>query len=208
MLADFRNTVFNGLRPIYAKTNFQLIADNAGFAPYVPDCTRLVENNAYICEQRYLSTLMFESEDSDRMDRSLQPVYVQMQGTQMNNKLNAYMDHVWDGFYTGQVRESRFPAVVYSPKGSIYNLTFTGSPAKKFRFKLRATDNYSGMTIRIAYPSAESRKVLKNGIVVEMNQWDEKLRMYGPIEQKFCGENRFIGVQNILEFYISKDCEL
>lgn len=75
--------------------------------------------------------LLFESEDADARDRGMQPIYVQMQGTEMNSKLNAFMDHVWDGFYTGQVRESRFPAIVYAPKGSVYNLTYTGSPAKK-----------------------------------------------------------------------------
>jgi hypothetical protein len=40
------------------------------------------------------------------------------------------------------------------------------------------------MTIRIAYPSAESRKILKNGAVVDMNQWDETISppMYGEIK--------------------------
>jgi ribosomal protein L25 (general stress protein Ctc) len=87
----------------------------------------------------------------------------------MNSKLNSFMDHVWDGFYSGQVRESRFPAVVYAPKGSVYNLTFSGSPAKKMRFELKSLDKQAGMTIRIAYPSAESRKILKNNAVVDMN---------------------------------------
>lgn len=44
---------------------------------------------------------MLESEDSDRMDRGMQPVFITMEGNSMNNKLNAYMDHIWDGFYTG-----------------------------------------------------------------------------------------------------------
>lgn len=128
----------------------------------------------------------------------------------MNSKLNSFMDHVWDGFYTGQLRESRFPAVVYAPKGSEYNLTFTGSPAKKMRFELKSEDRYAGTTIRIPYPTAESRKILKNGNVVEMNQWDENLVPpgYGEVKQKFCGENRFIGVKNILEFYITAGCTL
>jgi len=37
------------------------------------------------------------------------------------------------------------------------------------------------MTIRIAYPSAVSRNILKDGAVIEYNQWNEKLRYYGPI---------------------------
>lgn len=139
---------------------------------------------------------MFESLDADNRDRSMQPIYVQLQGTEMNNKLNSFMDHVWDGFYSGQVRESRFPAVVYAPKGSVYNLTFTGSPAKKMRFELRSDSSYVGMTIRIAYPSAQARKIIKNGETVDMNQWDETLWPpgYGEVKQKYCGENRYIGV--------------
>lgn len=38
--------------------------------------------------------------------------------------------------------------------------------------------------------------------------WVEKDRQYGPILQTKCGENRYIGVQNILEFYITSGCEL
>jgi hypothetical protein len=36
-----------------------------------------------------------------------------------------------------------------------------------------------------------------------MNQWDEAIRGYGEITRSFCGENRYIGVKNILEFYLT-----
>jgi len=62
------------------------------------------------------------------------------------------------------------------------------------------------MTIRIAYPSAMSRSILKDGQLVDMNPWDERIRMYGEIEQRHCGENRYIGVKNILEFYLTRGC--
>lgn len=55
---------------------------------------------------------MFESLDEDKWDRSVQPVYLTNTETGARNKINSYMDHVWDGFYTGQVRLSRFPAVL------------------------------------------------------------------------------------------------
>ena len=77
-----------------------------------------------------LGILLFESEDSDKYDRSMQPIYVKKQGTSINNKLNSYMDHVWDGFYTGQLRLSRFPAAVQADNG-VYDLVYTGTPAKK-----------------------------------------------------------------------------
>lgn len=43
-----------------------------------------------------------------------------------------------------------------------------------------------------------------------MNQWDESAVPpgYGEVKQKFCGENRYIGVKNILEFYITAGCTL
>ena len=44
---------------------------------------------------------MWDSLDEDRKDRSSQPIIYKKQGTQIANYLNAFMDHVWDGFYTG-----------------------------------------------------------------------------------------------------------
>lgn len=64
------------------------------------------------------------------------------------------------------------------------------------------------MIVRIAYPGAESRQILKDGRRVDMNQWDEKAQTYGEVQRRFCGENRFIGVKNILEFYLTKGCVL
>ena len=40
------------------------------------------------------------------------------------------------------------------------------------------------------------------------NKWDENIRGYGEIKQTTCGENRYIGVKNILEFYITPGCVL
>jgi hypothetical protein len=64
------------------------------------------------------------------------------------------------------------------------------------------------MTIRIAYPSAVSRNIMKDGKVIEYNKWDESISMYGPVMQTFCGENRYVGVKNILEFYLTAGCTL
>lgn len=32
--------------------------------------------------------------------------------------------------------------------------------------------------------------------------------MYGSIKQEFCGENRYIGVRNIFEFYLTRGCTI
>jgi len=104
------------------------------------------------------------------------------------------MDHVWDGFYSGQIRMSRFGSVFEASRGSIYDLTFTGSPAQKMKFTLNGMSRSMGATIRIAYPSAMSRSIVKDGSIVEMNQWEDSIQMYGEIKQTKCGENRYIGV--------------
>lgn len=48
-----------------------------------------------------MGMLVWESLDADSRDRSMYPVYVGLDGTDMNNKVNSFMDHVWDGFYAG-----------------------------------------------------------------------------------------------------------
>jgi hypothetical protein len=55
--------------------------------------------------------LVFESLDADNEDRELQPVDITA-STGYNNKLNSFMDHGWDGFYTSQKRLQRFPAMI------------------------------------------------------------------------------------------------
>lgn len=119
--------------------------------------------------------------DDDKNDRSIQPVYVQKLDTQMNNKLNSMMDHCWDGFYTCQFRLSRFPAIVDASPQSVYDIMMTGTPPKKMRFQLRTDNKQGGMTIRIHYPSAESRNIVKDGKKVNYNPWDEDLKQYGQI---------------------------
>jgi hypothetical protein len=137
----------------------------------------------------------------------MQPVYISLNGTKMANKLNSMMDHVWDGFYSGQKRLSRFPGLIDGNQG-VYNLTFTGSPAKKMTFTYFAQNKSGGMTLRIAYPSTVSRSLMKDGKKIEYTKWNETLHMYGPITQSYCGENRYIGVKNIFEFYLTTDCKI
>jgi len=60
----------------------------------------------------------------------MSPIYIKLHNTNMANKLNSMMDHVWDGFYTGQKHLSRFPGLIDATPRSFYNLTFTGSPAQ------------------------------------------------------------------------------
>jgi len=156
-LFSFRRSKFVGNTPSYGAADFQMIPDTDDFSELVPNCVQQTPMNLYTCQQDKLGILLFESEDPDTLDRSMQPIYSQLQGTTMNNKVNSFMDHVWDGFYTGQTRLSRFPILVYAPTGAVYDIVYTGSPAKKMKYTLRSQDSTLGLTVRIAYPSAQSR---------------------------------------------------
>jgi len=168
-LLTFKNTTFSGITPSYASADYQVIANNPGFSKHVPSCVFHEKMNAWTCQEPKLSMIIFESEDPDTLDRSMQPIYTRQLGTGMNNKVNSFMDHVWDGFYSGQLRLSRFPIIVNAPDKSVYDFIFTGSPAKKMKFKLVSQDPDAKMTIRIPYPSAQSRGVVKDGKLVDMN---------------------------------------
>jgi hypothetical protein len=92
----------------------------------------------------------------------------------------------------------------------VYDIVYTGTPPVNqfFRLENSNTGVQQGLTVRIAYPSALSRSIVKNEEVVEMNQWSDMYKNYGPVRQDFCGENRYTAVDNTLEFYIDGGCEL
>jgi len=106
--------------------------------------------------------MIFESLDADTYDRSVQPVTIVQAGVKdgFRNVLNSYMDHVWDGFYTGQTRLSRFPSMIET--GNDYNVLFTGTPPGKMRFKLKdGPADKGGLTgkgifLRVRYAEAGS----------------------------------------------------
>jgi len=61
----------------------------------------VTEWNAHYCENEYMSLLLFESQDSDNTKRTFTPVTLVNQNINSTNILNQFMDHTWDGFYTG-----------------------------------------------------------------------------------------------------------
>lgn len=148
---------------------------------------------------------MFESLDSDQMDRSVQPVHITNEATGYHNILNSMMDHVWDGFYSGQLRQSRFPAQVEVDQD--YTIQFSGTPPNEMRFRLNA--NKGGITVKIPYGKAMSIDVIKDGGVVAYTPWDEKLGRNAALTKlEGCGENRFVGLENFVEFYLTVGCEI
>lgn len=131
----------------------------------------------------------------------------------MNNTLNTMMDHTWDSFYSGQIRQTRFPAIVDVSPDSVYDIVYTGTPPNKQLLKLDHQNPDVGMIVRIAYPNAGSfavilheKEVLRKwqiryGIqpgvkkrMIKMNKWSDELKNYEPISKTNCGENRFLGI--------------
>jgi hypothetical protein len=76
ILYSFKRSTFSGYKPNWAASEFQIIANNSGFAPYIEGCKPQPIMNAYVCYSDKMGVLLFESEDADNMDRSMQPIYV------------------------------------------------------------------------------------------------------------------------------------
>ena len=100
---------------------------------------------------------------------------------------------------------ARFPAALYTDED--YTIFFSGTNPKKVRFYL---DARQGATkIKIPYPVAGSIQVFANGKKKSYTPWDDSLGQHAPLTKtKGCGENRFVGVENFLEFYLEADCEV
>lgn len=59
----------------------------------------MAESNSAICGSLDWALVQFESLDSDKLDRSVQPVFVKRENTSFKNKLNSFMDLGRNGFY-------------------------------------------------------------------------------------------------------------
>lgn len=79
---------------------------------------------------------MFIGDDDDWEDRNVAPVWLTNEETGYTNKLNHQMDHVWDGFYTGQLHKQQYSAQI-ATKGN-YSIEYTSTPFKNMRYHMRA----------------------------------------------------------------------
>jgi len=140
------------------------------------------------------------------MDRSVAPMFISNAASGYLNKVNSYMDHVWDGFYTGQKRKSEFPVLVQT--GDFYQIEFTGSPFKNMQYMLKASTGQ--IKVRQLYWDAGSYDVFMNGRKVEPTAWNKKLGQHSELSGRAgCGENRFVGgVDNYIEFILTNGCTI
>ena len=214
------------MRAVLPRTTFDLTSNNRESTSIdvwadAASCDFESNWNAWICAQDY-AILLFDSLDEDRMDRSAQPIWIygyqldrngeeqpicDRAGNCFKNRLNAFMDHCWDGFYTCQQREQRFPTMVYQPADT-YWVEYTGTPPKNQKFILHA-DGGTGFKVRIKYSDAGAYSIFdENNQVVAPTDWSAETGTYADLPRRACGENRYQGVLNILEFFIDPGCML
>ena len=105
--------------------------------------------NANLCTDENIGKLVFESYDSDKETRLLQPVWVQNEEMGFNNKLNAFSN---TGVWVLE-RLQRFPSLVWL-KANGYNIEFTGMNPKNLHFELYAPSATPGILLTIRYPFA------------------------------------------------------
>lgn len=157
-----------------ALTDFSLIPTIPTYTENFPDCTKAEKINGHICTNNDIGILVWESQDPDSIDRSIQPIYINFnEDPTKSNKLNSYMDHNCDSFYNSQQRISRFPGLIYAPgdQSMKYEVVMTGTPPKKMRWRLDTKNAPHGVSIMIKYPSALARSVLVDGEEVPYNKW-------------------------------------
>jgi len=153
-----------------------------------------------------LGVLIANGLDEDSEDRSVQPVYVTNDRKGYWNKLNSAMDHIWDGFYTGQKHKSMFPTLIET--GHDYTVEYTGTPFLNMEYMLRAETGK--VNLRILYWNAGSYEVYVRGKLVRANFFDKNIGTQAKLKgTKGCGENRFVGgVDNYLEFVLTAGCRV
>jgi hypothetical protein len=196
-----------------------LIPSIPGYTDNFPDCVKHEPINGHQCTNNDLGILVWESQDPDSIDRSLQPILLRYnKDPTKENKLNSYMDHNCDSFYNSQQRISRFPGLIYAPPNEVgdklnYEVYVTSTPPEKMRWKLDISNKDSGVIIYLKFPGALARAVLVDGDEVPYNKRiadpeNPGQNMPGPVLGEKCGENRYKPVDNYMEFYIDGTCEL
>ena len=141
------------------------------------------------------------------MRRLVTPITITSENNTFRNVLNTFMDHRWDGFYTSMLRLSRWVSVIAGGSQIFYDINYKGTPPSNQRFALR-TDAAS-VNLRIRYSKAAVYIVKDSkGVIIPSNDWDKSISQPALLRESRCGENRYIGVVNILEFHMKKGCEV
>jgi len=190
-----------------------LTADGSTAVSYMPynlgvenseTCERSNIQNAWVCRDMNWSLLTFESGDLDTLTRLISPVYVRGEESTFSNKLNSYMDHVWDGFYTGLKRLSRFHSVIEN--GQSYSVSYTGTIPNLMRYQLQGASNEDDFVILSKqYTKPQSIKVTADGQTVPAyyQRPDNSVTIQ---DEDGCGANIYDPDNRIITFKATADC--
>jgi hypothetical protein len=217
IVIKFTGTTYAGEEQPFDYPDWQIAGDFYNTTTSWDGCEKQDQWGAWLCENEKINILLFESLDADTEDRSVQPVKLYSWNWDYLNLLNSMMDHCWDGFYTCQLRLSRFPVQIAMDKD--YVMEFTGTPPGAMRFKLDESEG-AGTMIRIKFPESAAYQVIHystttdgdgNEVTTQTaeNAWDTDVGGPAHITKKNgCGEWRYKGVDNDLDFYLTPGCDI
>jgi hypothetical protein len=88
---------------VTALSDFTLIPTTPTYTDQFPNCNAMESINGLVCTNNEMGILVWESQDPDSIDRSIQPIYIRWKEDENHQtKLNSYMDHNCDSFYNSQ----------------------------------------------------------------------------------------------------------
>ena len=123
----------------------------------VDGCKHMSDWNAWRCENTDLGILLFESMDDDRMDGSAQPIFIQDDEQEFNNRLNAY--RATCAYGTCGLREQRFPTLLDLSRS--YTIEYSGAPPIKQKFSLYSdSTTHPGTLITIGFPGTTGYTII------------------------------------------------
>ncbi|CDW80878.1 ipt tig domain containing protein [Stylonychia lemnae] len=208
----FEGATFSGtIKPKDTYKTFQIIPNNKATVQGYSNCVNYPAWNANHCTSDNLGVLLFESTDDDRYKRMISPIYIVCNQTNSKNTLNTFSDHLWDGFYTSQLRLARWPTIIETGQANgtykTYDIRYSGTLPSNQRFSLFADD--SAVILRIDYTKTGSYIVTDfNGNTIDSNKWNDNIKQQDLLKSQRCGENRYLGVFNILEFFMPAGCKI
>lgn len=204
IVMKFKNSRFSGSRrPSFSDAQFQVISDTPGASDKIEGCKFKEIWNAWFCKNNKLGVLNFNADDEDWEDKNASPTFVTSDETGFVNKVNIQMDHMWDGFYTGQKHKSQMTSMLESDRN--YTIEYTGTPYKHMRYQYHG--DVGQIKLRILYWDAGSYHVYVDNKKIDYTPWDEVAGRPQELSgYSGCGENRYVGVDNFLEFILTPGC--
>jgi len=207
VVLDFQTTTFTGeVTPLTRESDFQVIANTVGAADSFDKCVEKESWNSWLCTNRgNIGVLFFRALDEDEEDRSVAPVYMTNDESGYTNKMNSNMDHTWDGFYAGQKHRSQFQSMMQTDRN--YTIEYTSTPFDNMIYEMRSEEGLSKISVK--YWTAGVYAVYMDGEKMESTAWDKATGANAELSgYRGCGENRYIGGDNILEFMLTPYCRI